>query len=334
MARLSLTFACGDYDRTRALAEGSVQVDGIELNYLRLPVEETFFRMLRHREFEVAEMSLSSYVASIHVTGDPRTSPFVALPVYTSRMFRHGGIFVNADAGIERPEDLVGRVVGSPEYQLTACVWIRGILAEHHGVAVDSVRYLTGGQESPGRIEKAALDLGGRARVERIGPDSTLTAMLAEGRIDALYSPRIPGLFTAGDRRVRRLFDDVVATEKAYWAATGIFPIMHVVVVRRDVYQAHPWVAQSLTKALQLAKRDAEARLYDSSALQVMLPWLLQELEATKALLGPDYWSYGLAANRSTLETFLRYHHDQGLSPRLLTPEQLFAPESLESFVI
>ena len=147
-------------------------------------------------------------------------------------------------------------------------------------------------------MEKAALDLGGRAQVDRIGPEQTLARMLAEGEIDALYSPRIPGPFTAGDPRVRRLFGDVVGAEKAYWAATGIFPIMHVVVVRRDVYEAHPWVAQSLTKALQLAKRDAEATLYDSSALRVMLPWLLQELEATKQLLGPDYWSYGLDANR------------------------------------
>jgi ABC-type nitrate/sulfonate/bicarbonate transport system substrate-binding protein len=334
MAKLDLTFACGDYDRTRALAEGTVRADGIELNYLRLPVEETFFRMLRHREFEVAEMSMSSYVASMLSTADPAASPFVALPVFTSRMFRHGGIFVNADAGIERPEDLVGKVVGSPEYQLTACVWIRGILAEHHGVPIDSVRYLTGGQESPGRVEKASLDLGGVAQVDRIGPEQTLASMLAGGEIDALYSPRIPGPFTAGDPRVRRLFGDVVGAEKAYHAATGIFPIMHVVVVRRDVYEAHPWVAQSLTKALGLAKREAEANLYDSSALRVMLPWLLQELEATKQLLGPDYWSYGLDANRATLETFLGYHHEQGLSSRLVTPEEMFAPESLESFVI
>ena len=334
MNRLRLAFACGDYDRTRALAEGTVRADGIDVNYLRLPVEETFFRMLRHREFEAAEMSMSSYVASMFATGDPSTSPFVALPVFTSRMFRHGGIFVNADAGIERPEDLVGKVVGSPEYQLTACVWIRGILAEHHGVPVGSVRYVTGGQESPGRVEKATVDLGGRAEVSRIDAGRTLSAMLAEGEIDALYSPRIPGPFTAGDPRVRRLFSDVVGAEKAYWAATGIFPIMHVVVLRRDVYEASPWVAQSLTKALTLAKREAEANLYDSSALRVMLPWSLQELEATKALLGEDYWSYGLAPNVATLEAFLAYHHEQGLSPRLVSPAEMFAPESVESFVI
>ena len=330
MARLRLTFACGDYDRTRALEEGTVRPDGIELTYLRLPVEETFFRMLRHREFEVAEMSLSSYVVSLQA--DP--APFVALPVFTSRMFRHSGIYINAGAGIERPEDLRGRVVGTPEYQLTAGVWIRGILADRHGVPVDSVRYVTGGQETPGRVEKAALDLRGRADVVGVPPDRTLSALLAGGEVDALYTPRVPSPFAAGDPRVRRLFPDAAAVEKEYYAATGIFPIMHVVVVRRDVQERYPWVAQSLFKALLSAKQHAMTSLYDSSALRFMLPWLTQDLEQTKALMGEDYWSYGLAANVDTLATFLRYHHDQGLSRRLWRPEELFAPEATESAVI
>ena len=330
MTRLDLTFACGDYDRTRALAEGTVQADGIQLNYLRLPVEETFFRMVRHREFEVAEMSLSSYTMSLQQ--DPQ--PFVALPIFTSRMFRHGGIYCHADSGIEGPEDLRGKVVGTPEYQLTAGVWQRGILADRHDVPVDSVTYVTGGQETPGRIEKAMVDLGGRAHVSRIPEGATLSAMLASGEIDALYSPRIPVPFAAGDPRVRRVFHDVVEAEKDYFRATGIFPIMHVVVVRRDVYDRHPWVAQSLAKALLLAKREAEASLYDSSALRFMLPWLNQDLEQAIALMGEDYWSYGLQANIAVLETFLRYHHEQGLSKRLLEPAELFAPESIEAFVI
>ncbi len=330
MTRLRLTFACGDYDRTRALAEGTIRPDGIELNYLRLPVEETFFRMMRHREFEVAEMSLSSYVKSLST----EPAPFVALPVYTSRMFRHGAIYCNAQAGLSGPEDLRGKLIGSPEYQLTACVWVRGILADRHAVPVDSVRYVTGGQESPGRIEKAAVDLGSSIDVSPIPAGKTLSAMLAAGEIDALYTPRIPSPFAAGDPRVRRLFPDPVAAEKEYYSATGIFPIMHVVVVRRDVYDQNPWVAQSLYKALLLAKREAFANLYDSSALRFMLPWLNQDLEAAKALMGEDYWSYGLDANVDTLSTFLRYHHEQRLSPRLLEPAQLFAPQALESFVI
>ena len=327
MARLPLTLACGDYDRTRALEEGTIRPDGIDLTCLRLPVEETFFRMMRHQEFEVAELSLSSYAVSLQQ--DP--APFVALPVFTSRMFRHGAVYCNAGAGIDAPEDLRGKVVGTPELQLTAGVWVRGILAERHGVPVDSVSYVTGGQETPGRIEKAAVDT--PLDVRRAGAGKSLSAMLVEGEIDALYTPRIPRPFAEGDPRVRRLFPDVMTAEKEYYAATGIFPIMHVVAVRRDVYERHPWVAQSLYKAFLLAKQDAAERLYDSSALRFMVPWLVQHLEEARDLLGTDYWSYGLDANRETLTTFLRYHHEQGLSRRLLSPEELFAPESTESAV-
>lgn len=330
MARLRLTLACGDYDRTRGLRDGSVPPDGIELTYLPLPVEETFFRMIRHREFEVAELSLSSYVHSLQA--DP--SPFVALPVFVSRMFRHGSIYISAAAGIATPEDLCGKAVGAPEYQLTAGVWIRGILADYHGVPVDSVTYRTGGQERPGRIEKASLDLPDRIGIEPIGREQTLSQMLASGQIDALYIPRIPRPFAQGDPRVQRLFPDVIAAEKAYFEASGIFPIMHVVVVRRDIYQAYPWVAQSLYKAFTLAKDQVFDHLYDSSALRFMLPWLNSHLEEARQLLGEDYWSYGLQANREVLDTFLRYHHEQGLSSRLLEAEELFAPEATESAVI
>ena len=327
---LRLALACGDYDRTKALEEGRVRPDGIELDFLRLPVEETFFRMMRYREFEVAELSLSSYVVSMRE--DP--APFVALPVFTSRMFRHGGIYVNADAGIENPGDLRGKVVGNPEFQLTACVWIRGILAEHYGVPVDSVSYRVGGQESPGRIEKAALNLPVSIEVQPIPADRTLSGMLLDGEIDALYSPRIPLALGVGERRIRRLFADVAAEERAYFEKTQIFPIMHVVAIRRDVYERHPWVAQSLYKAFRLAKEEARASMYDSSALRFMLPWMIQHIEEAESLLGSDFWPYGLDDNRHTLETFLRYHHEQGLSPRLVSPDELFAVETRESAVI
>ncbi|MGW5432763.1 ABC transporter substrate-binding protein [Streptomyces sp. NPDC004059] len=330
MSRLHLTFACGDYDRTRAVEEGTVRPDGIDLTYLRLPVEETFFRMMRHQEFEVAELSLSSYVLSLRA--DP--APFVALPVFTSRMFRHGSLYCHADAGISSPEDLRGKRIGTPEYQLTACVWMRGILADRHGVPFDSVSYCTGGQETPGRIEKAGVELPDSLRISRIPEDRTLAEMLAAGEIDALCTPRVPSPFVAGDPRVRRVFPDVVAAEKNYYADTGIFPIMHVVVIRRDVYDRHPWAAQSLYKALLAAKDAAYQNLYDTSALRFMLPWLTPQLEEARALLGRDYWSYGLESNRETLSTFLRYHHEQGLSAKLWQPEELFAPESLESAVI
>lgn len=328
--RLRLTLACGDYDRTRALQEGTIQPDGIELTYLRLPPEEVFFRMLRHREFEVAEMSLSSYVLSLHQE-DP---PFVALPVFPSRMFRHSSAYINADAGITRAADLRGRTIGNPEYQLTAVVWLRGILADYHDLPIDAPAYVSGGQETPGRIEKAPVALPPNIRLTPIEPTRTLSEMLVSGEISALFSPRIPRPFASGDARVARLFPDVVAAEQAYFAESGIFPIMHVVVIRRDVYAAHSWVAQSLVKAFALSKAEAAQRIYDSSALRFMLPWLIQHIEQARDLLGADYWPYGLSANHHVLRTFLRYHHEQGLSPRLLDPEDLFAPESLESAVI
>src|SRR5690349_5854032 len=203
MSKLRLSLACWNYDRTRALMDGSVQPDGIELNYLNLPVEETFFRMIRHREFDVAEMSLSSYTVSMF--RDPR--PFVAIPIFPSRFFRHSCIFINAQAGIRQPKDLVGKRVGTPEFQMTAPVWIRGILAEHYDVPVDSVTYCTGGEEEPGRSEKQKLDLPASIRIQPIGPTQTLSRMLADGEIDALHTARMPSTY-APDGPVRRLFED------------------------------------------------------------------------------------------------------------------------------
>ncbi|MCD1269395.1 ABC transporter substrate-binding protein [Microbacterium sp. MEC084] len=333
MSRIPLTFACGDYDRTRSIAEGTVPVDGVDLNYLRLPVEETFFRMLRHREFEVAEMSLSTYTATLDRAGGLENSPFVAIPVYTSRVFRHGGIFINTEAGIERPSDLVGKRIAMPEMQLTAVVWQRGILADHYGVPLDSATYFTGGEETPGRIEKGKVDV--PFDVRPIPEDKTISRMLADGELDALLAPRIPSTFDPKGGTVARLFPDAKAAEQEYFAQTGIFPIMHVVVIRRDVYERAPWVAQSLTKALNIAKKEAHARIYDASALQLMDPWLMVHLEQARTLMGEDFWSYGLGpSDRKVLETFLRYHHEQGLSRTLRAPEEIFAPEALESFVI
>lgn len=330
MARLKLTLGCWNYDRTRALMDGSVVPDGIELNYLNMPVEETFFRMLRHREFDVAEMSLSSYAVSLFRT----PQPFVAIPAFPSRFFRHSCIYVNAAAGIREPKDLIGRRVGNPEYQMTAPVWIRGILSDHYGVPVDSVTYLTGGEEQPGRSEKLELDLPPNIRVERIGPDQTLARMLLTGEIDALYTARMPSTFRSGGGRVKRLFENYVDVERDYYRHTGIFPAMHTVAIRRDVYDANRWVAQSLMKAFVEAQRRTYDDLYETAALKAMLPWLTAHVEQARAEMGEDFWPYGFEKNRAMLGTFLRYHHEQGLSKRLLEPEALFAPESLESFRI
>ena len=330
MSRLNLTFGCWNYDRTRALKDGTVVPDGIDLNYLDMPVEETFFRMLRHREFDVAEMSLSSYTVSLF--RDPQ--PFVAIPVFPSRFFRHSCIYVNADAGIREPKDLIGKRVGNPEYQMTAPVWIRGILADHYGVPVDSVTYVTGGEEQPGRSEKLKLDLPASIRVERIGPDDTLSKMLLDGDIDALYTARTPSTFHSGGGRVRRLFANYYEVEREYFRSTGIFPIMHTIAIRRELYEANRWIAQSLHKALVASQRRTYADLRESAALKAMLPWLTSHVEEVVAEMGDDYWPYGLERNQQTLDTFLRYSFEQGLSRRRLSPAELFAPETLESFRI
>jgi 4,5-dihydroxyphthalate decarboxylase len=327
-AKLRLSLACWDYDRTRALADGRVRPDGIELVYQPLEVEETFFRMARYREFDVAEMSLSSYCVS-KFKGDP----FIAIPVFPSRFFRHNCVFINEQSGIREPRDLVGKRVGTPEIQLTANVWIRGILADEYGVPVDSVTYYTGGEEEPGRPEKLKLDLPPSWRVQPIGATQTLSAMLASGEIDAFQGPRIPSSHSAPG--VRRLFPDYVPVEKAYYRKTGIFPIMHTIVIRRDVYENDKWVAMALYKAFLEAQRIAYDDLGTAAALKTMLPWTLAEFEATRALMGEDYWAYGLGPeNEKTLETFTRYHHEQGLSPKKLSPRDLFAPETLEAFKI
>jgi 4,5-dihydroxyphthalate decarboxylase len=330
MPDLRLTLACWDYDRTRALADGTVKPEGIDLTYLPLPVEETFFRMLRYREFDVAEMSLSSYCVQLS-RPDPA---FIAIPVFPSRFFRHSCIFVSARSGIREPADLKGRRVGSPEYQMTAPVWIRGILSDDYGVRVEDVEHRTGGEEEPGRDEKLRLDLPPSIRVSRIGAGETLSALIADGGIDALFTARAPSTFRSRPQDVRRLFPDFGALEREYFRRTRIFPIMHVVAIRREVYRAHPWIAQSLYKAFVAAQRKAYADLAETAALKTMLPWLVEHVEEARRELGDDWWSYGLAPNRHVLETFLRYHQEQGLSRERLAPEALFAPETLESFRI
>ena len=330
MSRLRLTLACWDYDRTRALADGRVRPDGIDLNLLPLHVEETFFRMLRGREFDASEMSLSSYCVSL-LRDDPA---FVAIPVFPSRFFRHSCIFVSAGSGVREPKDLVGKRVGVPEYQMTAPVWIRGILADEYGVDPAGVEYFTGGEEEPGRDEKLKLALPPQFQVTPIPPGKTLSAMLADGEIDALHTARTPSTFYSRPDDVKRLFPDFVAVEKAYYRRTGIFPIMHVIALRRDVYEQNRWIARSLYKAFAEAQAIAYGNLRVTSAMTSMLPWQVAAVEEATSELGRDWWPYGVEANRTALDTFLRYHHEQGLSARRLAVEELFAPETFETFKI
>jgi 4,5-dihydroxyphthalate decarboxylase len=328
MGKLDLSLACWDYDRVRPLMDGTVRPDGINLNFQPLVVEETFFRMLRFHEFDAAEMSMSSYL----VTLTKPDRPFVAIPVFPSRYFRHSCIYINADSGIRVASDLVGKRVGAPEYQMTAPVWIRGILSDHYGVAPDSVTHVTGGAEQPGREEKLPIHLPPNFRVERINGGQTLSAMLRDGEIDALVTARKPSTYDG--QRVRRLFPDYAQVERDYWRQTGIFPIMHVVAIRREVYEANRWVARALFKAFAAAQALTHEGLRETAALKGMLPWFNAHVEDTIDLMGDDFWPYGLARNRTVLETFLRYHAEQGLSDGTLRPEDMFARETLDDFVI
>jgi 4,5-dihydroxyphthalate decarboxylase len=325
-----LTLSIWDYDRTRALADGSVRPDGIDLNVLELPVEETFFRMARYREFDASEMSLSSYTVSLH-RDPPR---FIAIPIFPSRFFRHSSIFVSAKSGIREPKDLAGKRIGTPEYQMTAPVWIRGILSDDYGVKADSVEYWTGGEEETQRDEKLTLDLPAKFKVRPIGRDKTLAGMIAAGEIDALHTARAPSTFYSRPDAVKRLFPDFQAVEREYYQRTKIFPIMHVVAIRRELYEKNRWIAMSLYKAFVEAQRRAYKSLRETAAHKAMLPWLTAHVEDAAREMGEDWWPYGFHGNRHVIDTFLRYHHEQGLSKNRLEPEALFAPETMEAFKI
>lgn len=328
MPNVPLTLACWDYDRTAALADGRVTVDGVDLTYLTLRVEETFLRMIAHREFDVAEMSLSSYTMSKF-----RDDAFIALPVFPSRVFRHASIYVTEKSGIREPKDLIGKRIGVPEYQMTAAVWIRGILADEYGVPVSSVSYFTGGEEHAGRAEKPGLKLPPEIKVQPVPSDRTLTQMLGTGELDALYTAQAPSNY-GKNGAVRRLFEDYVEAEKAYYRQTKLFPIMHTIVMRRELYERHRWLAVEVYKAFVRAQAVAYENLHHTGVTKTMLPWMPAYYEATRALMGEDFWAYGVDKNEKDLATFLRYHFEQGLSPRKLEPRDLFAPETLESYKV
>jgi 4,5-dihydroxyphthalate decarboxylase len=322
-----LSLACGDYDRTRPLIDGTVRPNGLDLTCLPMPVEEIFFRMARFREFDAAELSLGSYLVSGALAG-----PFVAIPVFPSRSFRHSGIYVPMGSPVSDPASLAGGTVGLAEYQLTANIWIRGILADRHDLPVDAVRYRTGGLHAAGRPEKLAVTLPPTIDIAPIGAGETLSDLLAAGAIDALYTPRTPLAYAEG--RARRLFPDFPAAEEQYFRDTGIFPVMHVVVIRREIYDRDRWIARSLTDAFVKARQIALDGMAETAALRYMLPWLAADVEHAQRVLGDNYWTYGLPGNAPALSTLVRYAHSQGLIGEPLDPTDLFAPETLTDTVI
>ena len=330
MEKLSLTVACGEYDRTHALQTGAVQAEGIRLTYIPLQAEEIFWRMGHHQEFDASEMSLSN-----HITMSSRgQSPFVAIPVFPSRFFRHSCIFINTESGIKSPADFKGKRVGAPEYSITAAVWIRGFLNDDYGVRAGDMEWLVGGQEDPGRKERVKLDLPPEIKVDSIPDDKTLNGMLESGEIDALISARSPSSFVKGSSKVRRLFPNYKDVEIEYYKRTKIFPIMHVLVIHKQVYDKNPWVARSLYKAFCDAKDYAIKNMYISNTLASTLPWLPWEREQLREIFGPDWWPYGIEENRHVLEHLIRYMGEQGLLARQLTVDEIFAPNMVGEFKI
>jgi 4,5-dihydroxyphthalate decarboxylase len=329
MTRLQLSIAIGNYDRIRPLADGEVQMDGVDPIFMFLSPEEIFFRAFRHVEFDICELSLSSYALKTAA----QDCPYVAVPIFPSRAFRHNAISVRTDR-IARPQDMRGRRIGIPEYQLTANVWARALLEDQYGVLPSDIKWVRGGLEEPGRVEKIGLSLPADVHIEAAPQTATLSAMLEAGEIDGIIAPRPPSCFGKEGARVGWLFPDPVRAATEYFKQTRIFPIMHVLGVRRDLVERHPWLPAAVTKAFSRAKTVAIERLLDPSASKITLPFTEERVREARALMGEDFWSYGLEANRHVLETFLRHHHRQGLSPRQLTPDELFAPSSLEAFRI
>jgi 4,5-dihydroxyphthalate decarboxylase len=327
---LYLTVACGDYDRIKALQDGTVQAEGIRLNYVPLQAEEIFWRMSNFREFDASEMSLSNHITMV----SRGNSPFVAIPVFPSRFFRHSCIFINKDSGINGPQDFKGKKIGTPEYSITAAVWIRGFLNDDYGVKAGDIQWCVGGQEEPGRKERVRLTLPPELQVTPISEDKTLNGMLESGEIDGLISARSPSCFVKGSPKVRRLFPNYKEVEMDYYKRTKIFPIMHVLVIRREVYDRHPWIARSLYKAFCQAKDRAIQAMHISNTLACTLPWLFAEMDLLKSLFGPDWWPYGIEPNRHALETLIRYMGEQGLIDKPLRLEEVFAPNTAGKFKI
>jgi 4,5-dihydroxyphthalate decarboxylase len=320
--KLELSIAVGPYDRMRPLIDGEVRIDGVDPVIMAFTPEEMFFRAFRHAEFDVCELSMSSQVVKV-ARGE---NAYVGVPVFPSRAFRHTSIYVRRDR-VARPEDLRGRRIGVPEYQLTANVWARALLNDDHGVAPSDVTWVQGGIDEPGRPEKIALALPPSIRVEAAPEGDTLSAMLDRGDLDGFIGPRPP---SSRHPDVGWLFADPTAAAKDYFRRTRIYPIMHVLGVRRTLVERHPWLPAALLKAFEASKALAVKRLGDTSATKVTLPFVEEQLKAARELLGDDFWSYGVARNRHVVDAFLRHHHAQGLSSRLVAVDEMFHPSTFE----
>ncbi len=312
MKKLKLTLACGRYDRTQPLIDGRVEIEGVDLTFLPLRPGETFWRMLNHGEFDASEMSLSSYTI-LRSEGDTR---FIAIPVFPSRVFRHSAVYLRAGSEIERPQELKGKRIGVGDYQMTMAVWVRGFLMHEYGVRPEDVTWVIG------RGVRAIKPPDG-IRLEPMPQDTTLEAMLERGEIDALATVMTPKQLGT---TMRRLFPDPRKVEREYYEKTKIFPIMHTFVLKTRLYEENPWLAASFYRAFCKARDIAYYWMYDTDALTVSLPWVIDEVEATRKIFGPQIWDYSIEGSRPTLEALVACLDEQKLSRRRMTVEELFVP--------
>jgi 4,5-dihydroxyphthalate decarboxylase len=321
-ARLHLTLATADYDHVRDLTNGVVRPDGIVLTGFTLPVEEVFFRFIKNREWDVSEMSFGKFIGF----ASQGNSPFIGIPVFPSRVFRHSAFYVRADRGIASPKDLEGKTVGIPEWAQTAGIYARGFLAETAGVDLRKIRWVQAGMNEAGREEKVEFKLPPGIQYEQ-RRDTSVSAMLLSGEVDAAISARVPDAFTSGGGRIVRLYPNYREEEARYHAATGIFPIMHVIAIRRAVFERYPWVAMNLLKAFEEAKQRSLDRMNDLTASRIPVPWSAAISAEWGKDFGDDPFPYGLEGSRRTLEAFCRFAHDQGVTAKQMTPDDLFPKE-------
>ena len=327
MADLQFSICFWNYDRTNPLLDGRVTVAGAAPGFTILSPLENFPRTYTEQPFDVTEMSFSNYMTA-HVEG---RSPYIAIPVFLSRTFRHGAIFIRTDRGITEPRDLEGKTVGLVEYDMTAAVVVRGILRDEYGVDTTKIRWRVGDPEAPWRETMPIPEVPDGTDVAPVADGLTLNDAIATGALDALVGIEPPSCFAAGASGVARLFPDWRAVERDYFARTGIFPIMHAVGIKRELLEANPWLAAALFAAFESAKDLAFRELAVMNAPKATLPWVAAELQATKDTMGENYWPYGIDKNREVLATLIRYSFEDGLISRGLGIDELFAPSMLDT---
>lgn len=326
---IELTLAINDSDQVRDLTAGRVQANGISLRTLHYEVEEIFFRFTQFREWDLSEMSFAKF-CSLRSAGD---NSLVGIPVFPSRSFRHSGIFVRKDGPVDDPAALVGARIGFPEWTVTATVYQRAILQHEYGIDLTSVDWVQGGINEPGRIETLPLELPAGVQV-RQEPERSLNQLLVDGDLDAMIVPHPPTAYTDGSGRLVQLFSDVVSVEQDYYRRSGIFPIMHLLALRSDIYEQHPWVVPNLVSAFTEAKNRSLARMLDLTAPHTPLPWGPDRARAVTELFGGDFWPYGVEANRTTLEAFLQYGREQRVVTSDFGIDDLFPDAVQESYLI